>query len=477
MTRTSPAPSRRRSRRSSSALDQALEPALPAFLALLDVPVEDSAWEMLSSAGAAAAHHRRPEAAPPAGEPGPAPPGRRRGPPLDRRGDAGRARPPGREPAGGPAPAPRQLPPGVPARLEREDLLPPAPARPSPAGAGGRAPGNAPRRRRRPRAAQAAPARAERGQPLLPRGVRAEPRGRWGAVGRPRRPSAREGSRCHRRAGNGAGDPGGTHRPPAARRTGTFSRRPRSSARRFRSRCSRRSPAEPRTRWPMGSPACRPPSSSTRRAWSRTRRTPSSTPSPTRWPTTACSTSDDAPSTPGSWKRSKRLYPDRLAEHVERLAHHAVQGEAWEKAVAYLRQAGAKAFGHSANREAAAHFEQALEALERLPESRARSEREIDARLQLRGAAHGARRVPTATRSSPPRPGSRGDPWRPAAPGAGLELRESMPQMGRRPGAGARAGPAERRDGRSLGDRELQAHGDHVPGRDPQCAGGIPAGD
>src|SRR5262249_28586757 len=34
---------------------------------------------------------------------------------------------------------------------------------------------------------------------------------------------------------------------------------------------------------------------------------------------------------------------DRLAEHVERLAHHAFQGEAWGKAVVYCRQAGAKA--------------------------------------------------------------------------------------------------------------------------------------
>src|SRR5262249_32528111 len=80
------------------------------------------------------------------------------------------------------------------------------------------------------------------------------------------------------------------------------------------------------------------------------------------------------------------LYPDRLVEHVERLAHHAVRGEVWEKAFVYLRQAGAKAFGRSANREAAAHFEQALESLERLPESRTGSERGIDVRLQLRGA-------------------------------------------------------------------------------------------
>ena len=38
----------------------------------------------------------------------------------------------------------------------------------------------------------------------------------------------------------------------------------------------------------------------------------------------------------------ERLYPDRLAEQIERLAHHAVRGEAWEKAVTYLRQAGAQ---------------------------------------------------------------------------------------------------------------------------------------
>ena len=48
----------------------------------------------------------------------------------------------------------------------------------------------------------------------------------------------------------------------------------------------------------------------------------------------------------------ERFYPDRLTEHVERLAHHAVRGEMWEKAVAYLRQAGAKALARSANREA-----------------------------------------------------------------------------------------------------------------------------
>src|SRR3989442_3966513 len=32
--------------------------------------------------------------------------------------------------------------------------------------------------------------------------------------------------------------------------------------------------------------------------------------------------------------------PDRLAEEIERLAHHALRGELREKAVHYLRQAG-----------------------------------------------------------------------------------------------------------------------------------------
>jgi class 3 adenylate cyclase/tetratricopeptide (TPR) repeat protein len=80
----------------------------------------------------------------------------------------------------------------------------------------------------------------------------------------------------------------------------------------------------------------------------------------------------------------ERLYLDRLSEQVERLAHHAFRGEVWEKAVAYLRQAGAKAFARSANREAVACFEQALGALRHLPESRETLEQAIDLRFDLR---------------------------------------------------------------------------------------------
>ena len=75
------------------------------------------------------------------------------------------------------------------------------------------------------------------------------------------------------------------------------------------------------------------------------------------------------------------LYPERLAEHVERLAHHAFRGERWEKAALYLRQAGGKAMERSAYREAAAGFEQALDALRHLPESPEQTEQAIDLHL------------------------------------------------------------------------------------------------
>jgi class 3 adenylate cyclase/tetratricopeptide (TPR) repeat protein len=77
---------------------------------------------------------------------------------------------------------------------------------------------------------------------------------------------------------------------------------------------------------------------------------------------------------------------DRLADQVERLAHHALRGEVWDKAVAYCRQAGDKAVARSASREAVACFEQALVALAHLPEGRERNEQAIDVRFGLRPA-------------------------------------------------------------------------------------------
>ena len=46
----------------------------------------------------------------------------------------------------------------------------------------------------------------------------------------------------------------------------------------------------------------------------------------------------------------EKLYADRLAEQDNRLAHHAIRGELWSKALPYLRQAGAKAAARSAYR-------------------------------------------------------------------------------------------------------------------------------
>jgi class 3 adenylate cyclase/tetratricopeptide (TPR) repeat protein len=83
---------------------------------------------------------------------------------------------------------------------------------------------------------------------------------------------------------------------------------------------------------------------------------------------------------------SERLYADRLPEQAERLAQHAFRGEVWDKAVAYGRQAGTRAYARSALREGVACCEQALAALTHLPASRATQEQAIDLRFDLRTA-------------------------------------------------------------------------------------------
>src|SRR5262249_42479109 len=80
------------------------------------------------------------------------------------------------------------------------------------------------------------------------------------------------------------------------------------------------------------------------------------------------------------------LAGDRLTEQVERLAHHALRGEVWDKALVYFRQAGEKAMERPAYREAVASFEQALNALPHLPETRDTREQAIDLRFGLRAA-------------------------------------------------------------------------------------------
>ena len=77
------------------------------------------------------------------------------------------------------------------------------------------------------------------------------------------------------------------------------------------------------------------------------------------------------------------LYADRLGEQVERLAYHAARGELGEKAVVYLRQAGAKAFANSAHSDALAYFTQALELLPGLEPGAGRDREELALRLAL----------------------------------------------------------------------------------------------
>jgi tetratricopeptide (TPR) repeat protein len=77
------------------------------------------------------------------------------------------------------------------------------------------------------------------------------------------------------------------------------------------------------------------------------------------------------------------LAPERVAEQVARLAHHAMRGEVWDKAVTYCQQAGARAFDRAAFREAVAFYEQALQALTYLPEDGETSILAIEIRLAL----------------------------------------------------------------------------------------------
>lgn len=80
----------------------------------------------------------------------------------------------------------------------------------------------------------------------------------------------------------------------------------------------------------------------------------------------------------------EKIYAGRISEHVERLADHALRGGLQEKAVTYLRQAGAKAADREAYPEAVILFEQALEALAALPQSEEAVQKAIDIRFDIR---------------------------------------------------------------------------------------------
>jgi predicted ATPase len=71
-------------------------------------------------------------------------------------------------------------------------------------------------------------------------------------------------------------------------------------------------------------------------------------------------------------------YGDRLDEHVERLAHHALGGEQWLEAVRYLHRSARKAIQRSAHQQAIQYLSKGLEIIGTLPDSRERLSRELD---------------------------------------------------------------------------------------------------
>ena len=206
------------------------------------------------------------------------------------------------------------------------------------------------------------------------------------------------------------------------RRRNSSCRQQRSSVRRCPCRCCRLLPSCPRGRCTVASRTSRPPSSSMRR-----------TSSPTCIYTFKHALTHEVAY--GSLLQERRralharivealegLYGDRLAEQVERLAHHALRGEVWDKALAYCRQAGEKAMARSAYREAVAYFEQALGALQHLPRDarHARTGHRSPLRpapaLQPLGESRADPRLPARGRN--PRRGA----GRSAAAGTGLTL-------------------------------------------------------
>jgi tetratricopeptide (TPR) repeat protein len=79
-------------------------------------------------------------------------------------------------------------------------------------------------------------------------------------------------------------------------------------------------------------------------------------------------------------------YAGRLEEHVEALGRHALRAERWESAFNYNREAAKKAHERSAYGATIDRFEDALAALDRLPEGEALLSDKMDVRLEMRTA-------------------------------------------------------------------------------------------
>jgi class 3 adenylate cyclase/tetratricopeptide (TPR) repeat protein len=80
----------------------------------------------------------------------------------------------------------------------------------------------------------------------------------------------------------------------------------------------------------------------------------------------------------------EELAGDHHSEHCEALAHHAFQGELWEKAVRYSHQAGAKSMSRSAFLEAVSNYQRGLVATTHLADSPEKLAQQIDLHLEAR---------------------------------------------------------------------------------------------
>ncbi len=172
----------------------------------------------------------------------------------------------------------------------------------------------------------------------------------------------------------------------------------------------------------------------------------------------------------------ERLYSDRLAEQVDRLASHALRGELWDKALSYFHQAGARNAARAGYREAVACFEQARVALEHLPKSRDTMEAAVSLCFDLRTAFNALGEHERGHRSPPRSRRARLIPRRSASPGACLFLHDATLLAHRRPGPRRRIRPAHarhrHRTGRSCDpSRRHFLSGPRFPGSGRLCPG------
>ena len=80
------------------------------------------------------------------------------------------------------------------------------------------------------------------------------------------------------------------------------------------------------------------------------------------------------------------LHEDRLPEQFESLTHHAYRGEQWEKTVFYARLAGDEAAARSAHRQVIELCQQAISALEHMPGTEGTRRAEVEIRFAMRNA-------------------------------------------------------------------------------------------